>query len=169
MKNDTIKRASEGGGKAFAELFSEVQSELYRVAFIYLKNRDDALDAVQETAYRCFKNISKLKNREYFRTWAVRTLINCCLNMIRSGKRTVPLDDAPVISEGASCENSALASVTLGILMDKLDEREKSVLLMKHLYGMSFSEISKELKLPLGTVKTLLYRATDRLKKENFL
>ncbi|WP_342767124.1 helix-turn-helix domain-containing protein [Paranoxybacillus vitaminiphilus] len=50
-----IKRAQKGDGEAFLKIFQPYEGEIYRIAFIYLKNKDDALDVVQETAYRAFK------------------------------------------------------------------------------------------------------------------
>ena len=168
LNSDIIDRAKSGDGDAFAELFSEVQDELYKVAYIYVKNREDARDVVQETAYRCFKGIKTLRHNEYFRTWAVKTAINCSLNILRREHRTVPLDELPELEASVmSPESAALASVTLERLMNSLDEREKSILLLTHLYGFSHSEIAKELHMPLGTVKTILYRAINKIKRED--
>ena len=168
MTENLVTRAKNGDSEAFAELFCAVQDELYRVAYLYVKNREDAKDVVQETAYRCFKNIKRLRHEEYFRTWAVRTAMNCAIDMLRKNRRTVPLEDYTVPWETVSSpENAVVASVTLERLMNVLDEREKSILLLKHLYEMSTGEIAKELKMPLGTVKTILYRAVNKLKKED--
>ena len=167
MSSDVITRAKNGDSGAFYELFSEVQDEVYRIAYIYVKNREDARDVVQETAFRCFRSIKKLRQDEYFRTWAVKTAMNCALNMIRTNKKYVPIDKLPTSDEAVvSPENSALASVTLERLMNVLDEREKSVLILSKLYEIPLSEIAKMLKLPLGTVKTILYRAIAKIKKE---
>lgn len=170
MTDDLIDRARKGDGNAFAELFKQVQDELYRVAYLYVKNAEDARDVVSETAYRCFKGIKKLENGEYFRTWAVKTAINCSLDLLRKNRKTVPLEDfCSIEDERPSPESSAEAGDTLRRLLNLLDEREKSVILMKYLYEMSFPEISKALGLPLGTVKTILYRAMQKIKKEDSL
>lgn len=168
MTEQLAARAKSGDSEAFAKLFCEVQDELYRVAYLYVRNSEDAKDIVQETAYRCFKSIKRLRQCEYFRTWAVKTAMNCALDMLRKNRRTQPFDDYQVPVETVSSpENAVLASVTLEKLMNSLNEREKSVLLLKYMYEMSFDEIAKTLKLPIGTVKTILYRAVDKMKKEN--
>lgn len=170
MTDELIDRARKGDGDAFAELFKEIQDELYRVAYLYVKNTEDARDVVSETAYRCFKGIKRLKNGEYFRTWAVKTAINCSLDLLRKSRKTVPIEDFCYLEdERTSPESSAEAGDTLRRLLDLLDEREKSVLLLKCLYELSFPEISKALGLPLGTVKTILYRAMSKIKKEDSL
>ena len=167
MNGELMSKAVGGDKDAFAEIFTEIADEIYRVAYIYVKNPDDAKDIVQETAYRCFKSVKKLRNPEYFKTWAVKTAMNCALNFIRSARRTQPLEEAVLSDTAGSPENAAIASATLDRLLNNLDEREKTVILMKYLYDMPFNEIAKELKIPVGTAKTVLYRAVDKIKKEN--
>lgn len=79
MTDNLVTRAKKGDGEAFAELFSAVSDEVYRIAYLYVKNREDAKDVVQDTAFKCFKGIKHLRQGEYFRTWAVRTVhLICC-------------------------------------------------------------------------------------------
>ena len=163
-------RLISGDPEAFMRLFSEVSDELYRVAYIYVKNSEDARDVVQETAYRCFKGIGKLKSAEYFRTWAVKTAINCALDILRKNKRTISIEDNQAISigESPSPENAAVASATLDGLMNKLNEREKNAVVLRHICGLSLEEVAKTLKVPLSTAKSTLYRAMNKLRKECF-
>lgn len=154
----------------FCQRFSEVQDELYRVAFIYLKNREDAKDVVQETAYRCYKNIGRLKNEEYFNTWAVRTGINCSLDILRKKKHAVNIiQEIPDDDLNSSAADTAEARIFLEKLMFELSDREKTVVIMRHMYGFSLNDIAKSLKIPLSTVKSTLYRAMDKLKKEGHI
>ena len=167
MEGDFAEKLRSGDRDAFMTAFSEVSGELYRVAYIYVRNNEDARDAVQETAYRCFRGIGKLKSPEYFRTWAVKTAINCSLDILRKNSRTVSLDEkTDMPTEAPSPENAAVASALLERLMQALNEREKSAVVLRHICGLSLEETAKELKIPLGTVKTLLYRAMNKLRKE---
>ena len=65
------------------------QEKLYRIAFSYSKNEETALDIVQEAITRALKNINKLKNEEYVKTWFYRILINECLQYIKKNKRII--------------------------------------------------------------------------------
>ncbi len=162
------EKLKSGDAECFMQAFSEVSDELYRVAYIYVKNGEDARDVVQETAYRCFKGIGKLKSPEYFRTWAVKTAINCALDILRKNRRTVSLEDRPdILAEAPSPESAAVASVTLDRLMNSLNEREKSAVILRHICDLSLEEISRAMKIPLSTAKTTLYRAMDKLRKES--
>lgn len=79
-----MKQAQRGDKKAFIKLFELCEEEIYRMAFIYVKNKQDALDIVQETAYRSFKCISNLKEPQYFKTWLIKIAINNSLELIRN-------------------------------------------------------------------------------------
>lgn len=162
-----IKRARRGDISAFAEAFSEVEEEIYRVAFLYVKNRDDALDIVQETALSCFQNAKKLREAKYFKTWAVRIAINRSLDFLRKSGRTLPLgEDLSGVPAAGGDEAEAIARITLEDLLNRLDEAEKSVILLKYHCGYTFSEIAKMLKIPPGTAKSVCYRAISKLRKE---
>ncbi len=149
--------------ESFAALFTSVSDELYRIAYIYLKNRDDSLDAVSEAACRCFKSRRSLKSPEHFRTWAVRVVINCSLDILRQRKRTVPLDEA--VTPAVSGETDGSRAL-LEALLNTLSEREKSVIVLHELTGLSFREVARALKLPESTVKSIHYRAMNKLKRE---
>ena len=71
----------------FHLLFQQFQQDVYRMAFTYVRNSDDALDIVQEVAYRAYKHVNSVKNDEYIKTWLLRITINCSLDLIR--KRNV--------------------------------------------------------------------------------
>lgn len=156
--------------RRFLELFEPVREEIYRIAYIYLKNPDDSKDVLQETAYKCFKSFKRLRQPEFFRTWAVRTAINCSLDMLKRRSRTVSLNESEFYGISASSPESETEDrMFLEKIMNSLNEREKSVILLRHLYGLELKEISKALRLPLGTVKSTLYRAKNKLEKESGL
>ena len=162
-----IRKSRRGDREAFAELFASVERDIYRTAYLYVKNRDDALDIVQETAYRCFKNVDTLREKDYFKTWAVRVTINCALDYLRKSGRLVPLDDIGEFKEsGIDAEQAAIARITLEDLLDRLDENEKSAVILKYQYGYTFAEIADIMNVPLGTAKSVLYRAISKLKNK---
>lgn len=78
-----MKKAQKGNDKAFLKIFQQYEEEVYRMAFLYVKNQEDALDVVQEVAYQSFKNIHTLKKPEYFKTWLMKITINCAINITK--------------------------------------------------------------------------------------
>ncbi|MBS4218378.1 sigma-70 family RNA polymerase sigma factor [Bacillus sp. FJAT-49711] len=160
-----IKKAQKGDDQAFLKLFQPYQEDLYRIAFTYVKNQNDALDVVQETAYRSFKKIDTLKKPEYFKTWLIKIAINCAIELIRNNKKVVQLK--PEYEEYIGSEDKDVSlSITLQELLDHLNEEEKSIVLLKFYEGYSFKEIAILLNMPLGTAKSILYRALHKLRKD---
>ncbi|WP_284140581.1 sigma-70 family RNA polymerase sigma factor [Virgibacillus sp. LDC-1] len=159
-----VRKAQKGNDKAFLSLFQEYEQDIYRIAFVYVKNQSDALDVVQETAYRSFKTIKYLKEPKYFKTWLLRIAINCSFDLLRKQKKVVQLK--PEYEENVSGdinENTDL-KVTVQDLIEGLNEEEKSVVILRFYEGLTFKEISETLTIPLGTAKTILYRALDKLR-----
>jgi RNA polymerase sigma-70 factor, ECF subfamily len=123
------------------------------------------LDVVQETAYRSFKNIDSLRNPEYFKTWLIKIAINCSIGLIRKNKKVIQLK--PEYEEYiGSVDEDVTLTITLQDLLERLSEDEKSVILLKFYQGHSLREIADILNLPLGTTKSILYRAINRLRKQ---
>ncbi|KOR84216.1 RNA polymerase [Bacillus sp. FJAT-22058] len=159
-----VKKAQKGNDKAFLKLYQQFEEDIYRLAYVYVKNKDDALDVVQEVAYQSFKKIDTLKKPEYFKTWLMKVTINCAINVIRKNKKVVLLKSDFEALMGTE-EEDLLLSLSLQELMDFLQEDEKSVILLRFYHDHTLKEISQILEIPLGTAKSVLYRALNKLRK----
>ncbi|MFL8935208.1 RNA polymerase sigma factor [Rossellomorea oryzaecorticis] len=162
--NKLVRKAQKGDDKAFIKLFQLYEEDLYRMAFVYVKNEVDALDVVQETAYRAFKNIETIKKPKYVKTWLIRIAITCSLDLLKKNKNVVPL--IPDYEQFMGAEADPLAAITLKEMIEKLNEEEKSTVLLRFYEGYSFKEIAETLSVPLGTAKSILYRAMGKMRKE---
>lgn len=165
---ELLRRAQRGDEKAFLELFSMYENQMYRIAFLHVKNEADALDVMQEVAYRMFKNIKTVKNAEYFKTWMTRVTMNCAVDHIRKNSKVVQIGTEYLgnVEVSESYEKEVLLGASLEELMTALEPEEKNVILLKYYYEYSFQEMSEILKRPLGTVKSVLYRALKKLKEK---
>ena len=72
---ELIERAKKGDKNAFSQLIKSVENNLYWIAKTRIKNDDDIGDVLQETIYKSYKNIKKLRENSYFKTWIVKILI----------------------------------------------------------------------------------------------
>ena len=162
--NRLVKKAQKGDDRAFIKLFQRYEADIYRMAYVYVKNESDALDVVQEVAYRAFKKIETLKDPDYFKTWLIKIAITSSLNLIKKNKKVVQLK--PNYDEFICSEvQDPLLTITLQELIEQLNVEEKSVVILKFYEGYSFNEIAQILNIPLGTAKTTLYRALGKLRK----
>lgn len=161
---DLVKKAQKGNDNAFLTLFQEYEKDIYKIAFVYVKNQSDALDVVQETAYRSFKTIKNLKEPKYFKTWLIRIAINCSLDFLRRQKKVVQLKPELEGNLSGDINEDIDLEVTVRDLIECLNEEEKSVIILRFYEGLTFKEVSETLDIPLGTAKTILYRGLDKLR-----
>lgn len=160
-----MKKAQKGNDKAFLKIFQQYEEDIYRMAFLYVKNENDALDVVQEVAYQAFKNIQTLKNPAYFKTWLIRITMNCAMNLVGKNKKVIHLTPEQGILIPSEEEDIPL-SLTLENIMNVLQENEKSIVYLRFYQQYTFKEIAEILDIPLGTAKSILYRALEKLRKE---
>lgn len=160
-----VNKAQKGNDKAFLKLFQQYKEDIYRMAFVYVKNKEDALDIVQEVAYQSFKKIGSLKNPKYFKTWLMKITINCSMNLLNKNKKIIQIK--PEFEEViASYDEDIPLTLSLKDLIERLKEDEKSVVLLKFYHGYTFKEISEFMDIPIGTAKSVLYRALQKLREE---
>ena len=156
-----IKRAKKGDIEAFINLMDINKTYMYKVAKSILNNNEDIADAIQETILSCYKNIEKLKEIKYFKTWMTRILINKCNDVIRANKNIIYIEQE--IEEGYS-ENIE-QSVSLRECFDILKPDYKIVMIMYYDQGFNSKEISEILNINESTVRTRMARGSDYLRE----
>ncbi len=155
-----IQRARNGDGAAFVELMESQKGTMYKVARSYLRNDADAADAMSETVLACFEKLDSLRQPQYFRTWAVRILIRKCQDILRQRGRSVPLEEAAEVGR----PDPGHGRVEFLALLDSLDEKYRTVLLLYYGEGFTVREIAQAMDLKEETVKTRLKRARAGFK-----
>ena len=156
-----IKRAKKGDIEAFINLTDINKTSMYKVAKSILNNNEDIADAIQETILSCYKNIEKLKEIKYFKTWMTRILINKCNDVIRANKNIIYIEQEK--EEGYS-ENIE-QSVSLRECFDRLKPDYKIVMIMYYDQGFNSKEISEILNINESTVRTRMARGRDYLRE----
>lgn len=139
------------------------QADFYRLAFSYVKNRDAALDVVQESIVKALSKSDALRQPEFLKTWFYRILINESVNYYRREKRLVPYD-AALDTRAAPAGADAGERLDLYAALDRLDEREQTVVKLRYFEDMKLEEIARATGANLNTVKSRLYKALKKLK-----
>lgn len=163
-----VKSAQKGNDKAFIELISLYKENLYKIAFVYLKNEQDALDIVSDTVYKAYINIKSIRNPLFFKTWIIRILINLANDKLNHNKKIIYVDEYNAIdnSSTSQCEIDIDANFDLFNAIDKLDIKFKNIVILKYFEDMTISQISELLNIPEGTIKVYLHRALKKMKLE---
>lgn len=132
---------------------------LYRVAYTILRNDADCQDAVQEALLRAWTGREKLRDRQLFRTWLTRILINASHDILRKRKPTVPLENAREASE-------AFPDISLSEALGRLPEKLRLPLMLCYSENMTHAEMSRALGIPATTVQSRLRKGKAMLRKE---
>nr|WP_304941491.1 sigma-70 family RNA polymerase sigma factor [Clostridium butyricum] len=152
--------------KRFSENLEKSRDKLYRFAYCYVKNEDDALDILSEAVYKGYISFHKLRDEKYFETWMIRIIINCANDFFKKTNKYVYLDEHNI--ENIKDINTSLSMedrMDLYDLMDRLPDDEKTIIILKYFQELNFREISEVLSLPENTVKSKLYRTIKKLNK----
>ena len=138
----------------------EYQS-LYKLAYTYVKNQDDAMDVVQESVYKAIKSHNTLKNSSYVKAWLCQIVVNTALDLIRKNKREIVLEEFPEIPYEDKYSEFELLSI-----LSSLDEKERKIIIFRYLEGLKIKDIAKALDENQNSIKSTLYRALKKLKNE---
>ena len=157
-----LKQAKNGNEKAFLKLVEQEKLKLYKIAYMYMKNENDALDIVQETIMKAFIHIKSVKEEKYFSTWLTRILINTALEVTRKNNKVVLFNDLTVEQ---SQSNQHEERIDLLLAIQNLEEKYKTVIILKYYQDLTVSDIAQIVQCPEGTVKTNLHRGLNELKK----
>jgi RNA polymerase sigma-70 factor, ECF subfamily len=170
-----LKRCMQNEKNAFAELFKFYQNYLFKLCYSYVHNEQEALDMLQEIYIKLYKNIKKYDDKYPFHPWIRRVAVNTCLNEKRKHTLScIPLDNG---DDGISMEEQLASTDDTQQEIEKhemklivkqhinsLPEKQRMVVILRYYEDLSYEEISDLMKIPLGTVKTDLYRAKNALK-----
>nr|WP_188498669.1 sigma-70 family RNA polymerase sigma factor [Pullulanibacillus pueri] len=148
--------------RTFEELIRQEKNKLYRIAFLYLKDKNDALEIVQETLFKAFRGKETLKEPQYFSTWITKILINTALDFINQKNRVQLLE---TIEKSNDRESVSLEEkIDLVNAIQRLKEPYKSVIILRYYRDFTIKQIAETLHYPEGTVKSYLHRGMGELK-----
>ncbi len=161
-------RAREGDADAFAELYSLVYKELYRIALVNLKNQHDASDVVSDTVLEAYSSIKKLRDEKAFKAWIIKILTVQIKKKQREYiKNRDYLEELDVLESVEQERSEEINYGGLEIMEEfrRLNEEERLVLSLSIVSGYTSEEIAKATGLSANTVRSKAARAKIKLKK----
>lgn len=144
----------------FVELYQTVYKDLYRLAFYYLGNQQDAEDAVQETALSAYEHFGRLRNEESFRPWIFKILVNCC----RQCRRRRKTWERPVENPEGSCQAARSSKAEIEEMLNGLTEEERLIVMLTVFGGYKGREIARILNKNHSTIRSKYRRALKKLE-----
>ncbi|WP_243458063.1 RNA polymerase sigma factor [Sporosarcina sp. Te-1] len=155
-----LKRIKKQDMQAILDWFEERQSKFYKIGWAYLKDYHDVEDVFHNTVLKVHENIGQLKQDHYFETWVTSIFINECRAIYRRKNKQV-VESPPDRADERPIEHR----LELMESLDQLDSQHKEVILLKYIQGYSQKEIADIINVPVGTVKSRLYRGLTMLRK----
>jgi RNA polymerase sigma-70 factor, ECF subfamily len=169
-----IHQAQRGDSEAFGALITLHERFVYNLALRTLGNPQDAQDIAQDAFLRAWTSLGSFRAESQFRTWLYRIVLNLCLNRIPHLRRELAqladeeAADSPLPDSRAADPLSTLEAVErrkfLHRAIDRLPEQYRLLIILRYHGDLAYDEIASLLNLPLGTVKTGLFRARERLR-----
>jgi len=162
-----VNDCRRGDRRAMAQLVSQYKRPVYNAAYRILGNADDAADITQTVFLKVFEHIGDYDPKFRFFSWIYRISINESLNQVKKRRNQEPLADSqasPWRSPEEHLESENLSDRVQGALME-LNGDYRTVVVLKHMSGCSYQQISEILQIPEKTVKSRLYTARQLMKK----
>lgn len=172
-----IQKLQEGNENTWRELVDTLKNKMYKTAFSFVANYDDAEDIVQEVFIEAHKNINNFRADSSISTWIYRITVNKSLNFLKKNKITI---QSSLVSE-SEIENNNYSQKTQtpsSILQQKetrkliykaisdLPKRQAMVFVMHKIDGRTYKEISEILEISISSVESLMHRAKKSLQKK---
>jgi RNA polymerase sigma-70 factor (ECF subfamily) len=165
---ELIAAALAGRPDAFGELVGRYERAVYNLAVRTLRDRTEAEDAAQEAFFKAYRALNTFRPGAKFSTWIFTICYRGCCDRLAKRKRfsgdELPDSADPAAGPAQLAERHDEAQ-RLRRAIDELPEKYRTVITLYHLQGKQYEEIATVLNLPLGTVKTHLFRAKDLLRK----
>ena len=168
-----VERARAGDVEAFGALVLAHQQFVYNLAWRALGDEHEAQDAAQEAFVRMWQALPNFRGQSQFRTWLYRIVTNLCYSRLpRLRQQVAALGDLEMISLPDDTQANPADQVEAGEQraflwrqIDELPESYRMLVMLRYQQGLAYEEIAAVMSLPLGTVKTGLFRARARLRE----
>ena len=172
---ELMARLARGDREALTPLVERHYRRLYRIALGYLRQREDALDVVQEAFVKVFQAAARWDGSADAGPWLSRVTVNLSIDRWRRNKRRgqtfsplVDGDHLEVLADrGPAPDRGVLGRESgerLATALKALPERQRAVVVLRHYQELSLEEIARTLGMSLGTVKSSLHRALHRMR-----
>lgn len=180
---ELVQRSRAGDRDAFRVLVERYQRKVAALALGMLRNREDALDVVQDTFAKAWQSLDKFKGDSSFYTWVYRIAVNLCIDQQRRDAKMPQVPSGPPDGEDGPEEELPAAvlgdepedpfrrardaELARGIqqAISELTPEHRAVILLREVDGLSYEEISQALDCPKGTVMSRLHYARRQLQE----
>ena len=169
-----ISRCQQGDQEALKEIFDKYHKKVYRIAYGVVRQREEALDIVQEVFIKLFRSIKNFKGRSHFFTYLYRMVMNTAIDHARRmGKQPFSsLDEEGSFQPSDEVEKGPERTLLhkeleerLNWAMDKLPAEQRATLIFREVEGLSYQEMAEAMGCSIGTVMSRLHYGRKRMQE----
>lgn len=150
-------------GEAFADFVRQNEASFYRIAYSYVKDREDALDIVQDAVERALVKLPGLRDEARIKPWFCRILVNRSIDCLRRRRGSETVDESLPAPDETGERAEALA---LYAAVSKLPPKYRTVVVLRFFEDMKLQEVAQAAGCNLNTTKSRLYKALELLRVE---
>src|SRR5499433_3768981 len=172
-----VERCRNGEVAAFEPLVEKYRERVWRLAYNYLRDREEAWDVAQDAFIRAWQALPSFRGQSAFYTWLFRIVVNVASDRARQraargrafGTERVPEEDweRTMVDQAALPDDEARRAEERGRItqaLAALPEHHRTIIMLSDLEGLSYREIAEVLDIPMGTVMSRLHNARKRLR-----
>lgn len=164
---ELVKRSQSGDRDAFSELVRRHQHIVYNVSYRFMRDATSSEDMAQEAFIKAFRLLKGFRGDCSFSTWMYRVTCSVCLTELGRRKKRGEVELLPSHAGQTAVDPPEPFDVPEMIrgCVTKLSDRYATIITLYYLKGVSYDEIAQALNIPMGTLKTWMFRARKQLKK----
>jgi len=137
----------------------------YRLAYSYVRNKENALDIVQDAIVKALHSVDRLDEIAYMKTWFYRIVINTAIDFIRKHQRVTVMED-DVLGSFLPQQEDEFTDMDLQQAIDQLPPKHRTLIILRFFEDLKIDEIAEVTGDNVNTVKTRLYAALKKLRIE---
>jgi len=163
---ELVRRTKSGGTEAFSELVRRHQHIVFNVAYRFMRDAVLAEDMSQEAFVKAYRLLKGFRGDCSFSTWMYRVTCSVCLTELNRRKRRNEVEFLPVHEGEAAVRPTDSLDIPEQIrrCVSKLSDRYAAIITLYYLQGISYEEIAHVMRIPMGTLKTWMFRARKQLR-----
>jgi RNA polymerase sigma-70 factor, ECF subfamily len=161
-----VELAMQGDHEAFSALAAASVDRLYSAATLILRDRSSADDAVQDALVRAWVGLPRLRDPGRFEAWLHRLLVNACYDIARTrSRRRAEVQLLPAHEPSVGDPSTGVVDrEAIDRAFRRLSVEHRTALVLRHYIGLSVPEIARAMSVPVGTGKSRLHHAEQRLR-----
>ena len=171
---ELVQRMKQGEQTAFEEVYRETYRSVYFICLGFMKNEENAKDAMQDTYMTAFSKLEQLKEEEKYVAWLKQIAVNRCKRLLeKNGPELVDAEDLENLKKEENenflpeeyITNKAKRKIVMDIMHKKLSDIQYQTVILFYFNGLEVEEIAEMMECPPGTVKSRLSVARNKIKE----